>query len=152
MRLLLICKGQWAHTTTCQVVVWARWPLQIDSSLIYEFCSLALIKKKLKENLHDAQNTSTNKKLQKISGWNRANYPLGYQFYQLLIQNDQLLIKTQFSPKSFLVQNFKKIWGSKYENFKKLNSGILINLRNFWDSNSGIHKNVEPDPLTLVFL
>ena len=26
----------------------------------------------------------------------------------------------------------------------------LINLRNFWDSNSGIHKNVEPDPLTLV--
>ena len=31
----------------------------------------------------------------------------------------------------FLVQNFKKIRGSNYENVKKLNTGILINLRNF---------------------
>ena len=31
----------------------------------------------------------------------------------------------------FLVQNFKKIRGSKYENVKKLNTGILIDLRNF---------------------
>ena len=52
----------------------------------------------------------------------------------------------------FLVWNFKKIRGSKYENVKKLNTGILIDLRNFWDSNSGILKNAEPDPLTLGFL
>ena len=28
----------------------------------------------------------------------------------------------------------------------------MIDLRNFWDSNSGILKNAEPDPLTLGFL
>ena len=46
----------------------------------------------------------------------------------------------------------KKIRGSNYENVKKLNTGILLDLRNFWDSNSGILKNAEPDPLTLGFL
>ena len=45
-----------------------------------------------------------------------------------------------------------KIIGSKYENIKKLNTGNLIDLRNFWDSNLGILKNAEPDPLTLGFL
>ena len=52
----------------------------------------------------------------------------------------------------FCVYNFKKIRGSKYENVRKLNTGILNNLRNFWDSNSGILKNAEPDPVTLGFL
>ena len=50
-----------------------------------------------------------------------------------------------------LTQNFKKIEGSNSKNFNKLNNGLSINLRNFWDSNSGILKNAKPDPLTLGF-
>ena len=52
----------------------------------------------------------------------------------------------------FLMLNFKKIRGSKYENVNKLNTGIMINLRNFLDWNYGILKNAEPDPITLGFL
>ena len=48
----------------------------------------------------------------------------------------------------FLTQNIKKIGGSNCKNFKKIISGNLINLRKFWDSNSGIFENSEPDPLT----
>ena len=94
----------------------------------------------------------TNKKVKKMSGWKRANYSCRYQFDQHLMQDDQL-----FGQKAsiivlimFLTQNFKKIEGSNCKNFKKLNTGILIKLRNFWDSISGILKNAEPDPLPMV--
>ena len=87
-------------------------------------------------------------------GWKRANYSCRYQFDQHLIQDDQLLDQkaTILVLIVFLTQNFKKIGGSNCKNFKELNTGIWINLRNFWDSNSGIVKNAEPDPFTLGFL
>ena len=70
------------------------------------------------------------------------------------IQDDQLFDQKAsiLVPIMFLTQNFKKIGGSNCKNFKKLNTGILITLRHFCDSNWGILKIVEPDSLTLGFV
>ena len=69
-------------------------------------------------------------------------------------RNDQFFDQNSyiFVLPVFFTLNFKKIGGSKHEIFKKLDTGILISLRNFWASNSKIRKNAEPDPLTLDFL
>ena len=89
-----------------------------------------------------------------MPGWKRAKFSCRYKFDQHSVQDDHL-----FDQKEgilililLLMQSCKKMGGSNCKNFEKLNIGILTSVRNFWDSNLGILKYAEPDPLTLGFL